>query len=59
MVVGEDPKAYFARVNRLLNTRKSVGIVKKEEREIVGIIMRNLSREYDIEQCSCTLIDPN
>ena len=34
MVVGEVPKINFARVDKLLNTLKSVGIVK-EEREIV------------------------
>ena len=42
MVVGEDPKIYFARVDKLLNTLKSVRIVK-EEQEIVRIIIRNLS----------------
>ena len=44
MVVDEDPKIYFARVDKPLNTLKSVGIVK-EDREIVRIIVRNLSNE--------------
>ena len=44
MEVGEDPKIYFARVDKRLNTLKSVGIMK-EEREIVRIIIRNLSDE--------------
>lgn len=39
MVAGEDPNIYFARVDNLLNTLKSVGVVK-EEREIVKIIIR-------------------
>ena len=51
MEVGEDPKIYFARVDKLLNTLKSVGIVK-EEREIVRIIIRNLSDEYMVEKLS-------
>ena len=45
VVVGEDLKIYCARANKLLNTLKSVGIVK-EEREIVRIIIRNVSDEY-------------
>ena len=44
MVVREDPKIYFARVDRLLNTLKSVGIAKKG-RKIVRIIIRNVSNE--------------
>ena len=51
MEVGEEPKIYFARVDKLLNTLKSVGIVK-EEREIVRIIIRNLSDEYMVEKRS-------
>ena len=58
MVVDEDPKIYFARVNTLLNTLKSVGIVK-EEREIVRIIIRNLFNEYEVEKRSHPLIRPN
>ena len=58
MEVGEDPKIYFARVDKLLNTLKSVGIVKKE-REIVLIIIRNLSDEYTVEKRSHPLTMPN
>ena len=58
MVVGENPKIYFARVDKLLNTRKSLGIVK-EEREIVRIIIRNLSNEYMVEKRSHPLTMPN
>ena len=56
--VGEDPKTYFARVDKLLNTLKSVGIAK-EEREIVRIIIRNLSDEYMVEKRSYPLTMPN
>ena len=49
MEVGEDPKIYFARVDKLLNTLKSVGIVK-EEQEIVRIVIRNVSDEYTVEK---------
>ena len=45
MAVDEGPKIYFAQVDKLLNTLNSVGIVK-EEREVVRIIIRNLSNEY-------------
>ena len=58
MVMGEDHKIYFARVDKLLNTLKSVGIVK-EEWEIVGIIIRNLSNEYVMEKRSHPLTRPN
>ena len=58
MELGEDPKIYFARVDKLLNTLKSVGIVK-EEREIVCIIIRNLSDEYMVEKRSYLLTMPN
>ena len=51
MVVGEYPKIHFARVDKLLNTLKYVGIVK-EEREIVRINIRNLSNEYVVEKRS-------
>ena len=51
MEVGEDPKIYFARVDKLLNTLKSVGIVR-EERDFVRIIIRNLSDEYMVEKRS-------
>ena len=49
MTAGEDPKLFFARVDRISNTLKSAGIVK-EEREIVRIIVRNLSDDYDVEK---------
>ena len=58
MEVGEDPKIYFARVDKLLNTLKSVGIVK-EEREIVRITIRNLYDEYMVEKRSHLLTMPN
>ena len=58
MVVGEDPKTYFARVDKLPNTLKSVRIIK-EEREIVSIIIRNLSNEYVVEKRSHPLTRPN
>ena len=51
MVVGEDPKIYFARVDKRLNTLKFVGIVK-EGQEIVRIIIRNLSDVYVVEKRS-------
>lgn len=47
MMTVEDPKTYFARVDKLPNNPTSVGIVKKE-REIPRIIIRNLSSEYDV-----------
>ena len=58
MEVGEDPKINFARVDKLLNTLESVGIVK-EEREIVRIIILNLSDEYMVEKRSYPLTMPN
>ena len=58
MEVGEDPKIYFARVDKLLSTLKSVGIVK-EEREIVRIIILNLSDESMVEKRSYPLTMPN
>ena len=58
MEVGEDPKIYFARVDKLLNTLDSVGIMK-EEREIVRIIIRNLSDEYMVKKRSHPLTMPN
>ena len=58
MVVGEDPKIYIALVEKLLNTLKSVGIVK-EEREIVRIIICNLFNEYVVEKRSHPLTRPN
>ena len=58
MEVGEDPKIYFVRVDKLLNTLKSVEIVK-DEREIVRIIIPNLSDEYMVEKRSHSLTMPN
>ena len=58
MVVGEDPKIYFTRVDKLLNILKSVGIVKGE-REIVRIIIRNVSNEYEVEKRIHPLTRPN
>ena len=58
MVVGEDPKIYFARVDKLLNTLKSVGIMK-EEWEIVRKIIRNPYNEYVVEKRSHPLTRPN
>ena len=49
MAKDEDPKLFFARVDGISNTLRSVGIVK-EEREIVRIIVRNLSDDYDVEK---------
>ena len=46
----EDPKLFFAHVDGLTNTLKSVGVTK-EEREITRIIIiRNLSDDYDVEK---------
>ena len=58
MVVGEDPKIYFARVDKRLNTLKFVGIVK-EGQEIVRIIIRNLSDVYVVEKRSHPWTRPN
>ena len=57
MIVGGDPKICFARVDKLLNTLKSVGIVK-EEQEIVRIIIRNLSDKYVVEKRNHPLTRP-
>lgn len=45
VVADEDPKRFFARIDTLLNTLKSVGIVK-EEQGIVRIITLNHSNQY-------------
>ena len=58
MEVGEDPKIYFARVDKLLNILKSVGIVK-EEQEIMRIIIRNLPDQYMVEKRSYPSTMPN
>ena len=49
MVADEDSKLFFARVDGITNTLKSVGIMT-EEREITRIIIRNLSDDYDAEK---------
>ena len=49
MAADEDPKLFFARVDGLINTLKSVGVAK-EEREITRIIIRNLPDDYDVEK---------
>ena len=48
MATDENPKLFFARVDGLTNTLKSVGVAK-EEREITRIIIRNLPDDYDVE----------
>ena len=48
MIPGEDPKLFFARLDKVINTLKSVGIHKAEQ-EIVQILKRNLSAEYMTE----------
>ena len=57
-VGGKGSKIYFARVDKILNTLMSIGIVK-EKREIVRIIIRNLSNEYEVEKRSHPLTRPN
>ena len=49
MAADEDPKLFFARIDRLINTLRSVGVTK-EGREITRIIIRNLPDEYDVER---------
>ena len=49
MAKDEDPGLFFARVDGISNTLKSVGITK-EEHEITRIIIRNLSEDYDVEK---------
>ena len=58
MEAGEDPKIYFAQVDKLLNTLKSVGMVRKK-REIVRLTIRNLSDEYMGEKRSHPSTVPN
>ncbi|CAN0358164.1 unnamed protein product, partial [Scytosiphon promiscuus] len=43
--VGEDPKLFFVRVDKLKNALHHAG-VSKTEQEIVNIILRNLSSDY-------------
>ena len=56
MSPGENPKLFFARVDGIINIMRAVGI-EKSEREIVHIIVRQLSPEYDVERKSI-LADP-
>ena len=49
MAKDEDPKLFFARVDGISNTLRSVGAVKNEG-EITRIIIRNLSDDYDVEK---------
>ncbi|CAN0296239.1 unnamed protein product, partial [Scytosiphon promiscuus] len=49
--VGEDPKLFFVRVDKLKNALHHAGITKTEV-EIVDIILRNLSSDYDVEKKS-------
>ena len=49
MAADEDPKLFLARRDGLINTLKSVGVTK-EEREITGIIIRNLPNGYEVER---------
>ena len=51
MFPGEDPKLFLARVDKLANTMRVVGI-EKSEGEIVQIIVRQLSDDYDVEKLS-------
>ena len=51
MFPGEDPKRFLARVDKLVNTMRVVGI-EKSEGEIVQIIVCQLSDDYDVEKRS-------
>ena len=51
MFPGEHPKLSLARVDKLVNTMRVIGI-EKSEREIVQIIVRQLSDDYDVEKRS-------
>ena len=52
----EDPKFFFARISRLETTVHAVGI-KKNESDIVQIILRQLPERYDVVKIM-TLADP-
>ena len=54
MFPGEDPQLFLARVDKLVNTMRVVGI-EKSEGEIVQIIVRQLSDDYDVEKLSSLL----
>ena len=51
MFPGEDPELFLARVDKLVNTMRVIGI-EKSESEIVQIIVRQLSDDYDVEKRS-------
>ena len=51
MFPGEDPKLFLARLDKLVNTMRVVGI-EKPEGEIVQIIVPQLFDDYDIEKRS-------
>ena len=51
MFRGKDPKLFPAGVDKLVNTMRVIGI-EKSEWEIVQIIVRQLSDDYDVEKCS-------
>lgn len=55
MIADEDLNFFFARIDKLLNTVKSVGIVKEEQD--VRIVTRTLRNEYDLEK-RANLTDP-
>ena len=47
----EDPKLFFSRVDQLLTRLRSADI-HKTERQIVNILVRNLSDHYEVEKRS-------
>ena len=51
MFPGEDLKLFLARVDKRVNTMRVVGI-EKSDVEIVQIIVRQLSDDYDVEKRS-------
>ena len=51
----EDPKTFFTRVDKLVNMMRRVGITKTEK-QIVHIIVRQLSDEYFVQKA---IIDAN
>ena len=49
MFPNEDPKTFFTRVDKLVNIMRRVGITKTKE-QIVHIIVRQLSDEYNVQK---------
>ena len=49
MAAEEDPRRFFARIDGMIKTLKSVGNMK-EEREVTQCIIRNLSDGYDVDK---------